>query len=642
MKNHPFRFTLSTLAIAACFPALADSNTTSTTPAAAGKATNAGEIVVVATRQPSRVNALTADVTVLDRADIEQAGPESTLGDLLARTPGIEMARQGGRGAQESIFIRGANSGHTLVLLDGLRVSSATLGETAIESLPLAQVERIEILHGAASALYGSDAIGGVIRITTRPAADGPRLDLSAGGGSHGAEESAIAHSNRIGAFDYALRFTDSRSDGESMITNPSSPAYNPDKDGFRRRTSTLHANWHPGESTEIGAQWFESDEHNYFDASWPSAAYNWQTHHKLTSYAAHAQTALTDFWRSELRVGRSEDRSETEPSTNFGQASDLFKTRQDQISWQNDIRLPLGQLLAVVENLREHVDSTNVYTKDHRDTDSLVLGWNGDLGAHFWQIAARHDDNSQFGGKTTHTLGYGYRFSPLWRVSANTGTSFKAPTFNDLYFPNTPYVGAGNPALKPETGRTHEAALNYDDGNFQGGLTVFRNDIHNLIQWEESPPGSYFYTPRNIGRARIDGATLSASTLWQGWKIGGHLTLQNPKDRESGEYLVRRARKFGALTLDRDAGAWSWGGELQAAGAREDAPDFYTKKNTQTMGGYGVVNLHGEYRITPSWSLFGRVDNLFDKQYRLVASQSSDYASLGFTVFAGVRFALR
>ncbi|MFZ2629126.1 MAG: TonB-dependent receptor [Rugosibacter sp.] len=634
--KHPFRHTVLSIAVVSAFPVFA-----------ADTMTDDAAIVVIATRQPSRVNALTADVTLLDREDIEKAGVNASLGDLLARVPGVEISRQGGRGAPESIFIRGANAGHTLVLVDGLRVSSATLGQTSIEAIPLAQIERIEILRGAASALYGSDAIGGVIRITTRPSAESPRLDVSLGAGSHGAQEASLAHSNQIGQFDYGVRLTDSRSDGVSMITNPSSSAYNPDKDGFWRRTNALHANWRPDTTTEIGVQWFESDSMNQFDADGfppfgPPASSDWQTRHKTTSYAAHAKANLSDNWRSELRLGRSEDKSVSTPSFTLGQSDDTFKTLQDQFTWQNDVKLPLGQALLAVETLREEIASTNTYTNTERTTDSLVIGWNGSQGKHFWQAAARYDDNSQFGSKTTHTLGYGYRVTPQWRVAANTGTSFKAPTFNDLYFPNTPFVGAGNPALQPETGRTHELALHYEEGNTQASLTAFRNTIRNLIQWEESPPGSFFYSPRNVGQARINGVTAMASTNLAGWKLGGHVTMQDPKDSETGEYLIRRAKKFGTLTFDHGAGAWSWGGEIQGAGPRYDAPDFLTKKNTKKMGGYGLVNLHGEYQIGQGWSAFARVDNLFDKQYQLATSSSTDYASLGATVFAGVRFTLR
>ncbi|MBI5907381.1 MAG: TonB-dependent receptor [Burkholderiales bacterium] len=634
--HHPFRITVLATAVLSAFSVSA----TELPP-------NDETVVVIATRQPSRINTLTTDVTLIDRATIEEAGPNATLGDLLARVPGVELSRQGSRGTPESVFMRGANAGHTLVLLDGLRVSSATLGQTAIESLPLSQIEHIEVLRGAASALYGSEAIGGVIRITTRPSAESPRLDVSLGAGSHGAQEASLTHAGHIGQFDYALRASDSRSSGVSMITNPSSSAFNPDNDGFWRRTMALHVNWRPNEKTEIGAQWFETDGMNRFDADGfppfgPPASSDWQTRHKITSYAVHARTKLTDSWSSEFRIGRSEDNSVSTPSFTLGQANDSFSTRQDQFVWQNDINLPLGKALVAVETLREEIASTNIYTGTQRTTDSLVLGWNGSIGRHFWQVGARHDDNSQFGGKTTETLGYGFRLTPAWRIAANAGTSFKAPTFNDLYFPNTPFVGAGNPSLKPETGRSKELTLHYDEGNAQASLTIFRNDIRNLVQWEESPPGSFFYTPSNVGQARITGWTAAASTRLADWTLGGHLTVQDPKNTDTGEYLIRRAKKFATLSLGQDSGRWSWGGEIQGSGPRYDAPDFFTKKNTKKMGGYGLVNLHGEYRFDHGWSAFARVDNLFDKHYELATSSTTNYASLGTTVFAGVRFVLK
>jgi len=611
-------------------------------PVLAAETGDEAAIVVVATRQPSRVSALAADVSVIEREEIEAAGPAATLGDLLRGVPGIELSRQGSRGAGEGIFIRGANSGHTLVLVDGLRAGSATLGTTAIEALPLAQIERIEILRGPASALYGSEAIGGVVRITTRPGSDAPLFDARAGIGSHGTHEASVSHAGRAGAVDYAIRAGDARSAGVSAITNPASAAYNADKDGFWRRHYALDATWHADAATELGAHLFDSDGVNHYDASWPTAAADWQTRHEVSTAAVHARRRLSDTWSTELRLGRGTDDSVTTPSATPGQARDAFRTQQDQLAWQNDLRLPLGHGLVALETLREEVTSTNVYTGTKRSTDSLVFGWNGTAGAHLWQVGMRRDDNSQFGGKTTHTLNYGYRFAPGWRASVGAGTSFKAPTFNDLYFPNTPFVGVGNPNLVPETGRSREAALHYAGATGEASLTAFRNDIRNLIQWEETAPGSWFYTPRNVGAARITGVTAAGKLHLGSWTVSGHLTAQSPRNRDSGEYLVRRATRFGTLALNRTLARWTYGADLVVSGRRYDAPDFATGRNTQRLGGYGIVNLHGEYRVDNRWSLFGRIDNLFDKEYRLARSSTSDFASLGTTVFVGARFIMR
>lgn len=599
-------------------------------------------VVVVATRQSTRASTLAADVTLLERQDIEAAGPNATLGDLLARAAGVELSRSGGRGASEGVFLRGANAGHTLVLLDGLRINSATLGETGIQAIPLSQIDRIEILRGVGSALYGSDAIGGVIRITSRQAANAPRLEASMGAGSRGSQEASLAHAGSVGSVGYSLRLDDSRASGVNAITNASSAAYNADKDGFWRRSVALRADWQAAPGTEVGGHWFESDGMNRFDTSYPSAASDWQTRHKVTAFGARVRSRLSEVWTAEIRAGQGEDSSVTTPSQSVGQARDVFRTRQNQFVWQNDLKLPLGRGLAALESVSEDVGATRAYPTTSRRTDSLVLGWNGTAGAHFWQAGARRDDSSQFGGKSTGTVGYGYHLTDAWRVSAAAGTAFKAPTFNDLYFPNTPFVGAGNPNLVPESARSREAAVRYEHGSTSASLTVFRNHIENLIQWEESPPGSWFNVPRNVGKARIIGWTAAGRTLAGPWTFEASVTGQDPKDLDTGEYLVRRATHYGNLAASRAAGPWSMGIELQSSGPRYDAPDFVTKRNTRKIGGYGLVNLRGEYRLPDGWSVFARLDNVFDKEYELVRSSTTNFAALGATVFVGVRFVMK
>ena len=607
--------------------------------------TDEAAVVVVATRQPSRVSALAADVSVIERQAIEAAGPASTLGDLLAGIPGIELSREGSRGAAESIFIRGANSGHTLVLVDGLRVGSSTLGTTSIASLPLAQIERIEVLRGPASALYGSDAIGGVIRITTRQGSDAPTLDVRAGFGSHGTTEAALAHAGKLGEqISYAIRTGETRARGVNAITNANSPAYNNDKDGYWRRHLAANLNWRLDAATELSAHWLDSEGSNKFDTGWSAAtaAVDWQTRQTTQAFGLNTRRRMNDLWTTELRIGRGEDESVSTPSFTVGQPHDRYATRQDQVVWQNDVRLPLGRAMIALETLREEITASSIYTNTARHTDSVVLGWNGNVDAHVWQLGLRHDDNSQFGGKTTHSANYGYRFAPGWRVSAGLGTAFKAPTFNDLYYPNTPFVGSGNPNLVPEEAKSREIGLNYTGATGEAALTAFRNDIRNLIQWQETPVGSFFYTPVNVGAARISGVTAAGKLRLGEWTLGAQATVQSPKNRDNGEYLVRRAQHYGKLTLDRATGRWNYGMELAGSGERYDSPSFVTGLNTQRMGGYGVVNLHGEYRVDTQWSLFARIDNLFDKHYERVGNASSAYASLGANAFVGARFTMK
>lgn len=593
-------------------------------------------VAVVATRVPTQINELLADVTVLERDEIAAAGPETTLGEVLGRVAGIEFSRQGIRGATESVFIRGANGGHTLILVDGQRLGSATLGESVLSMLPVNQIERIEVLRGAGSALYGSDAIGGVVLITTR-GASGPRLSADIGYGSHGAYSTNLAHRGSVGGIDYALKLGETGADGVNVVTNRNSAAYNADKDGYQHRDISFHASSKLGASSEAGVDFLRNEGYNRFDSSWPTANADWKTNETISSTSAYVRTRLMDGWNSSLRVGQSEDESITTPSSTIGNSRDLFRTRQDQLSWQNDISLPLGTALVLYEHLHEGIQSTNTYTRTGRDNDSLALGWLASVGAHRWQLASRHDQNSQFGGHDSETLAYGYQLNPAWRVAANYGTSFKAPSFNDLYYPNTPFVGSGNPALKPEEGRSSDLALHWAEPGSKASLTYFDNRIKNLINWEETPVGSWFYVPTNVGEARINGWSAEYQGHLGDWNLAANYSNQDPKDETTGKQLTRRAKQFGGISVSRDVGFWSFGTEVRASGARYD-----DLANTRRLGGYTVVNLYGSYAIDADWSLFARAENIFDRRYELARSSRTNYASLGANLFVGLRYQLK
>lgn len=591
------------------------------------------EIVVTATRQSMRANELIADTSVVARQEIEQSGA-ATLSELLARQPGIEFSRNGGRGAAEGVHIRGANAGHTLVLVDGLRIGSATLGQTALEQIPLGQVERIEIVRGPASALYGTDAIGGVVQIFTRRGADAPPIQFSAGYGSRGTYEAAASLAGAAGALRYNLNLGAGGSDSINAVRNRSSGAYNPDDDGFRNRNGSVHLSYRFNADHEAGVDYFRSAGTNRFDSGWPSSLSDWRTRQTLSGASVYARNRLLPSWTSTLRLGTGNDDQSTTPSSTVGAAEDVFRTRQRQVLWQNDVTLPVGQALLAFERVRQEVDSTQTFTVTGRTIASVLLGWTGRVGSHRLQTNLRRDRNSQFGGKTTGSLGYGYQFTDTLRASLGAATAFKAPTFNDLYYPNVPFVGAGNPNLQPESARNHEAALHYDDGRRQTSLVLFRNSIANLIQWEESPPGSWFYTPMNVGRARIDGASLSWRENFGGWEAYANATVQDPRDADTGKQLIRRARRFGALGASTGRDSWRAGAELKVSGARYD-----DAANTRRLGGYALVNLFGEYRLDGGWTAFGRVDNLFDRDYTLARSSSTEYATPGRTLFVGVRY---
>ena len=585
-------------------------------------------ILVTATRQAMRSSELLSDVTVVDHEELEQAG-QSQLGDVLARQPGIEFYSQGSNGATGSVFMRGTNSGHTLVLIDGMRVSSATLGQMSSWSrIPASQIERIEILRGPASSLYGSDAIGGVIQIFTRQG-NGPfHANGEIGAGSYDTYSATGGFSGSQDAWRYALNANTYRTNGFNSIKNPKNGAYNSDSDGFYNNSISGNLAYTFAKGHEAGASVFYSEGENKYDSGFTkaTAAKDYRNQLAVSSFNTFLKNAFTENWTSTLRFGHGTDDSNNLTNRN---SSSLFRTDQEQYAWQNDIKTGIGSFLLGFERLDQRVSGTGNYRTDQRTIDSILAGWSTKYESHRLQTNLRYDENSQFGDKTTGSIAYGYQISQAWRANVSYGTAFKAPSFNDLYYPLT-FGSQGNPNLLPESSRNREAALHYETGMHHVSLTWYLNQVSNLISWTESPPGSFAYTPNNIGNARLEGSTLAYEGQIGSFKLGANYNYLDPRDADTGHQLARRATNFGSAAVGQQLGAWEWRVELQASDRRYD-----TDANTRKLSGYALTNLYGAYNFAKDWSVFARVNNLFDRNYELAA----DYATPGTNAFIGVRY---
>lgn len=587
-------------------------------------------IVVTASRQPQRVNELLSDVSVIDREEIEAAG-QSSLAELLARQPGIEFTQSGGAGSTQSLFIRGANGEHTLVLIDGMRVNSATLGSTALSRIPLAQIERIEILRGPASALYGSEAIGGVVQIFTRQGSGPAEVNLTAAYGSRNTSQVAAGVSGKNAGWRYSVQASYDDTDGFSNIRNKQNHAYNGDKDGFRDSALNTNVSYSFDQDNELGLNTFFSDGRDHYDSGYDAtAASDYYSDNSIGSVALVSRNRLAPGWQSTLRVGRGTD--DVKYYTDASKTSSV-RTDQDQAAWQNDVRLPLGTMLLAGEWLRQKVDASQDYDRTERAIKSLLAGWTASAGVHRWQLNLRHDDISGTGSKTTGSAAYGYQLADAWRINASYGTAYKAPSINDLYFPVMPYMGQGNPDLKPEFARNREVSLHYETAMQSASVTYFHNRIDDLIQWQETSPGSWFYMPQNVASARITGWSLAYRASHGALSMRASVDLQDPRNTDTDKLLTRRARKHAMVGLDYAVGAWTLGGEVTSSGARYSDTD-----NDDRMGGYTLLNLSANYRVDRNVGLFARINNVFDKKYEYV----SDFATPGFTALVGVRYQSR
>ena len=570
-------------------------------------------IVVTATRIAQPVAETLGDVRVIDQAQIRSAAGMSLV-ELLQVQAGVEILANGGPGQTTNVFLRGSNASHVVVLVDGVRVGSATSGTTAFEHLPLTLIERIEVLRGPGSSLYGADAIGGVIQIFTRK---GDYSHARVGLGSDNRQEVSAGLGRRFGDTAVSLQLGYAKSDGFSATSE--AMAANKDDDGFRNAHVGAHVSqeWARGQTLELRGFASRSNTHiddvKYLPPDYTlTEEKDGVTRRRLSALTLESRNQVSETWNSLVRLSRTGDRYR-----NAGFETSYFDTTQDQFLWQNDFKLPLGNLAAGVEWRREEVGSSQAFTRSTRIVRSAFGSYAVALGEHQLEASLRHDENSQFGNQGTGRVAYGYRFAPAWRVSAAAGTAFKAPTINDLYWPEDfANFFVGNPALRPERSRSVEAALRYDDSVHRAGLTVFRNRVRDLIGYAYQTEAPYLSTTVNVNRALIRGATLEAAHLMPLWNVRAELTWQEPEDAKTGHELARRARQFGSVSANWTPGPWRAGVEVVGAGQRFDS---LSNAASSRMGGYALVNLRAGYALTPELTLSARVSNVADKQYELV-----------------------
>jgi vitamin B12 transporter len=568
-------------------------------PLSAAAESELGPVVVTANRAPVPLSETLAAVTVLTREDIERSQAPDLL-TLLARQPGVDVARTGGPGQASTVFLRGGNSQHTLVLVDGVRTNPATQGAPDFAHLPLLQVERIEIVRGPRAALWGSDAIGGVIQVFTR---DPSESFCEAKAGSYGRVDAGAGAGIARGDSRIGLALGQERLSGFDA-TNSNYPFGDyPDDDGYRNRHAVLRAGTLAG-GQRLGLSALLSNAHVEFDEGVTEA--------KTRVYAATVGGALGAGWRHALVLGRStEDLQTPVYGSTFGSA-------RNTLDWTLSKSLGGAGALDVGINLaRETGYSWEAYTggfDTSRRNAAAFAAWRGRVGAHAWEASVRRDDNSQFGGASTGSLAWGWRAAAAWRLRASVGNGFRAPDFNALYYPGfevAPGVVlfAGNDQLEPERSRTAEAGLDWTPSTAtRVGLSLYRTRVEDLIVF-----AGPLFEAINIARADIDGAELDFSTRLGALALRGQASWLDARDVGSGDPLLRRAPRKAALSADWSfAEGASAGIDFTAVAARPDVGDV-------RLGGYARVDLRAALPLARGWRVEARLENLADHDYQLV-----------------------
>lgn len=602
------------LAISSCF-AYADA---STEPAMAS-------VLVTATRAPTPAADVLSDHVLLSSEDIVHSGAGNIV-DLLQKQRGIEVARNGGPGSNASVFMRGGDSKQTLVLVDGVRIGSSTTGIANWTALPLANIDRIEIIYGPLATMYGADAIGGVVQVFTKRGAGEPRVTAGIGAGSDKTRSADAGVSGRAGKISYAFTVAHERDEGFSA-TLPGNFSYNPDNDGYRKSSASGQLVAEVAKGHEVGALFMHSDLEAQYDTG--ASGYDARGEQKLNNVALYSKHQILPSWQLKFQAARSDDKS-----ANFSNASatgtSSIDSRQISYSAQSDLAIGTDLLQLVLERREEDVlsSSTPAVTRG-RETNSAAVSYSLKRGAHLASASARLDDSTQYGSQTTGGIGYGYRISPALRLNASAGTSFRAPTFNELYFPN--YGVASN---RPEEGRNVEAGVAYNDGTTEASAVYYRNRLTDLLVSTTVCPIEVATHPfgcaYNVNKATLSGLTVGARTRVGAFEFAGTVDLQDPKDETTGKQLVRRSKKHANFSVEYTAGALVAGAGVHLSGKR-----FDDTANRNTLSGYGLLNLFATYRFAPDWSAIVRWNNATDKRYQLART----YATAGSQVFVGVRY---
>ncbi|WP_439668201.1 Vitamin B12 transporter BtuB [Cupriavidus necator] len=596
-----------TLVPATSFAQAADSGTAQLAP-----------VVVTSTRTAQPITEALPHTTVVTQQDIVNSQAPD-LRTLLRNQAGVEFSANGGMGTNTSLFMRGANSDQTLILIDGVRVSSASSGTAQLANILPDQIDHIEVVRGNVSALYGSDAIGGVVHIFTKSGAgQAPAANAQVEYGSNNTRQGTVGYGGQVGDTSFNLTGSAFKTDGFSAINteqwnrdNPAAAARgrgpNPNDNPYENQSVSGQVRHRFTPDWDAGVSGYYSKSKLSFDSpsTFGRPTDDNRTNSELYTISAFVNGKVLPDWSTHFKLAQSEDNSDTFLNS---VRNGTFNTRNHQFNWQNEYALaPAHTLLFGTDYLQQTLDANSfgtVFTPT-RNAFSVFGGYDGRFGKHQLQVNARNDHYSDFGNQGSFFAGYGYNVTEALKLIANLSNAFHAPTFNQLYFP-----GFGNPNLQPERAKSAEVGIQYNTK--ESGLlrvTAFETRYDNLIVNVTQPNG--LLAPQNVNKAKVQGIEASWRASVYGTDLGASVTFQNPVDEQTNTQLLRRARRHAALDVGRNFGNWRFGGEWLVSSSRMDT-------GSRRLGGYGIVNLNARYNIDKQWFIAARVENLFDKDYQL------------------------
>jgi len=574
-------------------------------------------LVVTPSRMPQGQSSADAAVTVINRQEIESSGAQS-LDELLLGVPGVAISNSGGYGKLTSVFLRGTGSNHTLVMIDGVRINTAKDGAALIQNIPLDQIQRIEVVRGPRSSLYGSDALGGVIQIFTRRTDKAFAASSSATLGNQG----TTRFNQFLGGNSDGTRW-DLTLGGFSTSGQDATVGGELDRDDFDSRSISGGFDSQVGDRLTLGARLYRAQGNTQFDNSYAVGTYP-NTDFVQQTLSTHADVLVSDRMTWKTRLSQSQDRLK---NYSGGQPTDTSVGKRNTLSSSADYILsPSQSLTAGVERSEDHIHSTDTrFAEDSRYNNAVFVESVGSEWGFTHQAALRYDDNQQFGDKVTGNLVIGYPVTALLSPYVSYGNAFVAPSFVDLYYP-----GYSNPDLQPEVGNTWELGIKGAAAHWHYSFNVYRSRIRDLIV--SLPPN---YIPENLNRARIRGAEASFGANWAGWDLTLAAGYTHAVDADTGQQLIRRPRWDGRVSLARAWHQFTFRGDVQTQGAVWDQAYIGFSSQRVRLGGFAVTDLSATWQARPDLQLEARVKNLFDRNAVTVYG----YNGRGRLVLATVRY---
>lgn len=584
-----------------------------------GPSTELDEIVVTASRTPTKVTNTIAQTRVIDSEELQHYQGQSAL-DVLKRQPGVSYYTNGGMGTTSNFYIRGYDKKQILVLIDGIRYSSLSDGGAALQLLPAEQIDRIEILYGASgSSIYGADAMGGVIQIFTKGHdIEQSQLAVTAGVGSHNQYlYGASAQLRNTSGTSLSIAASHNETDGINAKL-PGSYGYNKDDDGFESDNYSLLLSQRINDAVTVGASGLYTESTTEFDDGESQGDDN--THVDQINGAAQAfiDWQYAPASSVKLAYGQSFDKADT-----FSTYSSNFDTNQQQVSLVGRQLLPQGQAIFGAEHLTQSLDSS-AYKADDRKVTSGFLGYVLGSDSVDAQANVRYDDYSEYGSETTYNAGVAFHISPSFRVGTNYAKGFRAPTFNDLYYP-----GSGNPNLIPETSDNYEAFVEFDTPLQSTRITGYRNEVEDLLAYvsQFDADGNWIGgSTENVDKAKIEGITLTSDWYIDNYLMGLSYDYQKAKDVSGGtvdgNFLPIRPEHKGLVYVGYQLPSFDIRAEYQYVG------DYYynvSNADSQSVENYGLFNISGNYQLSPNLSMTARLNNITNEKYVTAPGYNTD-----------------